>query len=564
MFAPKDLGKGRPLSAGFHLMQGFFRDDQPLYDMILDDYGRKELDALWHELNFITMAPMRQYADFIFFERAEPPRFMFEAEFDFARSEDKDCTAESKMTKLAKLYLAKAKKKGASEDAVNAIETFFANISADVRKVEKSRLDAEPSHLEALLKFTERAFRRPLTKAERDDTLAFYRRLRKKDDLSHEDAMRDTIASVLLSPHFCYRVIENAPGAKPQALSDYELASRLSYFLWSSMPDAELLEHAAKKELHKSDVLKEQVRRMLRDPKVRGLATEFMANWLDIRRFEEHNAVDRERFPSFTNELRHAMFEEPIHYFMDIARRDRSVLDLLYGKDTFVNPILAKHYGIPMNKKAEWVHIEDATKYGRGGLLPMSVFLTKNAPGLRTSPVKRGYWIVRRVLGEQIPPPPPTVPELPADEAKLGTLTLAQTLARHRADKACSGCHNRFDAVGLVFEDYGPIGERRTKDLGDRAVEINASFPDGMDRKGLDGLKQYLKEKRQADFVDNLCKKLYSYALTRSLTLSDRKSLDAMKARLTADDYHFGSLVEAIVMSPQFLNKQGQEPARTR
>ena len=133
----------------------------------------------------------------------------------------------------------------------------------------------------------------------------------------------------------------------------------------------------------------------------------------------------------------------------------------------------------------------------------MAVFLTKNAPGLRTSPVKRGYWVVRRVLGEQIPPPPPTVPELPKDESKLGELTLAQHLARHRADKACAGCHNRFDAVGLVFEEFGPIGERRTKDLGNRPVQILAGFPDGKERKGVDGLREYLRDKRQDDFTSN-------------------------------------------------------------
>jgi hypothetical protein len=194
--------------------------------------------------------------------------------------------------------------------------------------------------------------------------------------------------------------------------------------------------------------------------------------------------------------------------------------------------------------------------------LPMAVFLTKNAPGLRTSPVKRGYWVVRRVLGEQIPPPPPTVPELPQDEAKLGELTLPQVLARHRADKSCAGCHKRFDAVGLVFESFGPIGERRTKDLGGRAVETGATFPDGKDRASLAGLRAYLKEKRQDDFVDNLCKKLLSYALGRSVQLSDRKALAAMRTRLTADGYAFGSLVEAIVTSPQFLNKRGRDDLR--
>jgi hypothetical protein len=186
----------------------------------------------------------------------------------------------------------------------------------------------------------------------------------------------------------------------------------------------------------------------------------------------------------------------------------------------------------------------------------MAVFMTKNAPGLRTSPVKRGYWVVRRVLGEVIPPPPPTVPELPKDEAKLGELTLPQVLARHRDDKSCAGCHRRFDSVGLVFEDYGPIGERRTKDLGGRPVQTEATFPDGKDRNGLKGLREYLREKRQDDYLDNLCGKLFSYALGRGLILSDKKALDAMRTRLAADGYKFGSLVETIVTSPQFLNKR--------
>ena len=153
---------------------------------------------------------------------------------------------------------------------------------------------------------------------------------------------------------------------------------------------------------------------------------------------------------------------------------------------------LARHYGMPEPPKGpdEWVHVEDARRYGRGGLLPMAVFLTKNAPGLRTSPVKRGYWVVRRLLGEQIPPPPPTVPELPKDEAKLGELTLPQVLARHRADKNCAACHRRFDSVGLVFEGFGPIGERRAKDLGGRPVQTATTFPDGKDRDGIEGLQR--------------------------------------------------------------------------
>jgi hypothetical protein len=562
-FDPNEAGKGRPLTAGFHLMQGYFRDDTPLCELVLGEKERRELDALWFELNFVTLVPMRQYKDFIFFERAEPPRFMFDAEFDFARSEDRDATSEAKMNRLAPLYLARARKNRAGPEAVEAIESYFAGMSAEIRRVERARLAAEPSHLDALLKFAEKAYRRPLKPAEREDLLAFYRNLRKKDDPGHEDALRDTLAVVLLSPHFCYRfdLVEAGAGARP--LSDYALASRLSYFLWSSLPDAELLSHAAAGDLHKPDVLKAQARRMLRDPRVRGLATEFGGNWLDFRRFEEHNGVDRQRFPDFTNELRQAMFEEPVRYLVDVAQRNRSVLDLLHGGDTFVNRPLAGHYGMPEPKGPdEWVHIDDARRYGRGGMLPMAVFLTKNAPGLRTSPVKRGYWVVRRLLGEVIPPPPPAVPELPKDEAKLGELTLPQVLARHRENKSCAACHQRFDSIGLVFEDFGPVGERRTKDLGGRPVQTAATFPDGKDRDGLQGLREYLREKRQDDYLDNLCRKLFSYALGRSLLPSDRQALDEMRMRLAADGYKFGSLIEVIVTSPQFLNKRGRDDPR--
>lgn len=563
-FDPNAAGKGRPLTAGFHLMQGYFRDDGPLCDLILDEGQRRELDALWDELDFITLAPMRQYKDFIFFERAEPPRWMFEAEFDFARSEDKDAGSEAKIKRLAEVYLAKARKKGASPEAVQAIQSYFTDISAAIRKVERACQAAEPSHLEALAKFAERAYRRPLAKTERDDLLGFYHKLRRQDDLGHEEALRDALASVFLSPHFCYRCDPGKVGLAVQPLSDHALASRLSYFLWSSLPDAELLAHAAAGDLHRPEVLKTQAQRMLQDPKVRGLATEFGGNWLDFRRFEEHNSVDRQRFPSFNTELRQAMFEEPIRYLIDVAKRNRSVLDLLHGNDTFVNRPLARHYGMPEPPKGseDWVHVEDARPQGRGGMLPMAVFLTKNAPGLRTSPVKRGYWVVRRLLGEQIPPPPPTVPELPKDEANLGELTLPQVLARHRDNKACAGCHRRFDAVGVVFEDFGPIGEHRTRDLGGKQVQNGATFPDGKDRTGLKGLREYLKEKRQDDFVDNLCRKLLAYALGRGLLLSDDRLLEEMRTRLKVDGYAFGSLVEVIVLSPQFRNRRGAEEPR--
>jgi hypothetical protein len=548
---------GRLLSAGFHSMTGYFRDDGPLYELILDADGQKELDRLWREFDFITDAPVRQHTSLLWFERTDSA-WLRDPEFDTFRAEDKDSTSEEKIRKLSEVYLDKAKRRGASDAALDAIAVHFKTINAQIRAVERDRLAAEPSHLAALQTFTERAYRRPLTKAERDDIAAFYRESRDKEGLSHEDAIRDSVVSILMSPHFCYHVEMASGKGAVEPLTDYALASRLSYFLWSSMPDAELLRHAAAGDLRQPEVLIAQAKRMLRDPKARGLATEFAGHWLDFRRFEEHNSVDRGRFPQFTDELRSAMFEEPVRFFQDVAANDRSVLDFLNANYTWVNPVLARHYGMPTAKSNDWARIDDANKYDRGGLLPMAVFLTGNSPGLRTSPVKRGYWVVRRVLGEVIPPPPPTVPELPADEAKLGELTLRETLAKHRDNASCAGCHNRFDSIGLVFEGYGPVGERREKDLGGHPVETRATFPDGTDGTGLEGLRTYLRETRQAEFVDNLCRKLLAYGLGRSLIPGDDDTIDEMKARLAANGYRFGAMVEAIVTSRQFRYRRGE------
>ena len=210
----------------------------------------------------------------------------------------------------------------------------------------------------------------------------------------------------------------------------------------------------------------------------------------------------------------------------------------------------------------EWVRVDDADHFGRGGLLPMSVFLTASSPGLRTSPVKRGYWVVRKLLGERIPPPPAVVPELPKDEAKSGDLSLPQLLARHRADKNCASCHQRFDSIGLVFEGYGPIGERRDRDLGNRPVETKATFPDGSEGDGVEALRRYIAERREDDFVENLCRELLVYALGRGLILSDEPTIKTMRDRLSAEGHRFDSLIETIVTSPQFLTKRGRDDLR--
>lgn len=551
---------GRHLSAGFHNVMGYFRDDQPLYELLLDAQQQKELDAMWQELDFVASGLTRTFIQFFLNESGEARGLRKEAEGQ--RPADKEITSEAVVQQLAEAYRNRVRQAN-DPLAMQAIDEHFAWVNANLRWVEKAKVDAEPTHLDALLDFAARAYRRPLTKAEAADLLGYYRKLRARDGLSHEDAVRDAIVAVLVSPDFSYRIDLVAADSKAMPLADYALASRLSYFLWSSMPDAELLAVAARGELKRPEVLARQARRMLKDEKVRGLATEFGGNWLDFRRFEELNTVDHERFPAFDNELRQAMYEEPIRFMLDVFRGHSSVLDFLYAKHTFVNPVLAKHYGMPKvsEDKNNWVRVDDASQYDRGGLLPMAAFLTKNAPGLRTSPVKRGYWVVKQVLGEHIPPPPAAVPELPRDEAKLD-LPLRDLLARHRDNASCASCHARFDSLGLVFEGFGPVGERRTKDLSGRAVDASATFPSGAASSGIAGLKTYLRAHRQNDFIDNLSRKLLAYALGRSLILSDDLLIESMRAKLVRDGYRFESLIESIVTSPQFRNKRGDALAR--
>jgi hypothetical protein len=432
--------------------------------------------------------------------------------------------------------------------------------------------------LEAMLKFAERAYRRPLNDADRKGLRDYYRDLRDKNGLTHEDALRDMVVLILMSPDFFYRIdlaepppattklltkttktktpVKTASVEKVRPLPTYALASKLSYFLWASMPDQELM--AA--DLTKPEVLTAQVKRMLKDPRSQSLATEFAGNWLGFRRFEDHNSVDRTRFPDFTNQLRQAMYEEPVRFIDDLIRNDRSMLDALYGKHTFVNRVLAEHYGIQnfRIRGNEWVRIDDARRVGRGGLLPMAVFLTKSSPGLRTSPVKRGYWVAKTLLGEQIPPPPNNVPELPGDEQKTDK-PLRQLLAEHRNNASCAGCHQRFDGLGLAFEGYGPIGEERKNDLAGRPVETKAEFPGGTTGNGLEGLMDYIKANREKDFVNTLCRKLLVFALGRGLQLSDEPLLEEMRQEFVTGGHRFSTLIESVVKRPQFLNQRNPQ-----
>jgi hypothetical protein len=554
--------KGRLLSAGYHSVAGYFRDDTPLVELILDQKSQQQLNRLWEEFDFIADFTARTWTQYFFNQSGEVQGHGPESASE--RPVGHEITDSEVILAMRDAYLAKAAANPDNDPiAPQAIRDHFDRMNATLRHLEKEHADSEPKHLDALLRFTERAYRRPLSPAERADLLAYYRQLRAKNELSHEDAIRDCVVSVLMSPDFLYRLDlsnESTAARSPiQSLSSYALASRLSYFLWASMPDAELLHHAALGDLQRPSVLLAQTRRMLKDPRVLGMATEFTGNWLAFRQFETNNSIDRMRFPTFTNDLREAMFQEPIRLVNDAITNNRSVLDLVYGNYTFVNPPLAQHYGMPevTGDLNTWVRIDNADQYGRGGLLPMAVFLTQNSPGLRTSPVKRGNWVVQKVLGIRVPPPPPVVPELPSDESK-SDLPIREMLAKHRSNPMCAACHSRFDSFGLAFEGYGPVGEARTKDLAGRPVDTAVTYPGGVDGTGLTGLKTFIQEHRQKEYVANLSRKLLAYALNRSLQLSDESLVDRMQSQ-----YRFDSLIETIVTSPQFLNKRLPQPSTT-
>jgi len=598
--------RGRLLSAGYHNVMGYYRDDTALMELILDAKGQQELNRLWEQFEYISNYTARTFIQFYLNQSGAV--YGKGAESGSALPVDHEVTDQAIIEKIRDVWVAKSLEKTSSDAFVTlpgdvpprerfrgpndpmapqAMREHFDGINATIRNLEKMRIASEPKHLDALLKFAAKAYRRPLTKSEKDDMLAYYQKLREKDSLNETDAMRESLVSVLMSPKFLYRIdlldgladartgsgLQNVAFATAgvHRLSAYALASRLSYFLWSSMPDDELLRHAASGDLVRPDVLLAQTRRMMKDDRVSAFATEFTGNWLSFRQFETFNSVDKDRFPSFTNDLREAMFQEPIHFVQDLIANNGNALDMLYGKYTFVNPVLAKHYGMPEIQAADgakvtantWIKVDDANNYERGGLLPMAVFLTNSSPGLRTSPVKRGFWVVHKLLGESIPPPPAVVPELPHDEAKMD-LPLREVLAQHRANPVCAGCHARFDVFGLALEGYGPIGEARKNDLAGHPVDNSATFPGGDQGSGLDGVETFIRNHRQKDFIDGLARNMVAYALNRSPQLSDEGLVDRMKLNLAAKGYKFDTLIETIVTSPQFLNKRSSgAPAKS-
>jgi hypothetical protein len=419
-------------------------------------------------------------------------------------------------------------------------------------------LATEPSHVNAVLEFAERAYRHPLTSAEAEELRLLYGKFREQE-LAHDEAIRLMLARVLVSPAFLYRAEKPGNGQEPGPVNDWELGARLSYFLWSSTPDAELSQVAAEGRLRDPDVLVAQMRRMLRDEKARRLAKEFGCAWLHIYGFDELGEKSERHFPTFA-ELRGAMYEETILFFKDLFQNDRPVLSILNADYTFLNEALAAHYGIPNVIGPEWRRVRGLAKYSRGGILGQASTLAKQSGASRTSPILRGNWVAEVLLGEKLPRPPKDVPQLPEDEA-AENLTVRQLTEKHSSDPRCASCHVRIDPYGFALENFDAIGRWREQDMGGRAIETKAKVLDGAEFEGLEGLREYLLTKRQDAFLKQFCRKLLGYSLGRQVQLSDQPLLSEMREKLKASEYRVSAAIETILRSRQFREIRGKDAA---
>jgi hypothetical protein len=421
---------------------------------------------------------------------------------------------------------------------------------------------ARPGHVADCLELAGRAWRRPLTEKEKQGLRSFYDQTISADP-DHRKAIRALLTRILIAPQFLYRV-EQAAGAalvrpaednsSARPLTNWEVASRLSYFLWSSIPDDELRRAAGAGELSNAQGIERQARRMLADPKARRLSTEFFGQWLGFYHFNEYKGVDTSRFPEFTDPVKEAMYDEAVSFFEHVIRKDRPVREILFADYTFLNRDLAKFYGVKKEIKSteQPEMVEGANAFHRGGLLRLGAVLTATSAPLRTSPVKRGDWILRRVLGTPVPPPPADAGSIPADDKLFGGLTVKARLEQHKRNATCANCHTRIDPLGFSLERYDPTGRWRDRYPDGKEIEDSAALSDKTEIAGIDGLLKYLQSKEE-QARKTLSYKLVGYALGRTIQASDLLLIDRMVK--AGDTAAFSHLVTEIATSKQFRNR---------
>lgn len=403
-----------------------------------------------------------------------------------------------------------------------------------------------------LNQLAEKAFRRPPRSSETGRLFDLVQQSRRAGE-SFESAIQLALKALLISPHFLFKMEADpnyASDAKVRTLNDYELATRLSYFLHSTMPDDELYALAKSGQLSKDDVLEKQVRRMLNDVRINQFVENFGMQWLQLRNLQ-NIGFDNKRFPKFDGELRRAFYMETRQFLTHLIREDRSVLELIDADYTFVNEKLAGHYGIEGVKGRQFrkVNLPDRN---RGGLITQASVLAVTSNPTRTSPVKRGRWILEQLLGTPPPPPPPNVPELMADEAALSG-TLRQQMEQHRKDPSCATCHAKMDPLGFGLENFDAVGGWRNLD-GKEPIDSTGELPSGEKFAGPGELKKILLG-RKKEFVRNLAEKMMIYSLGRGLDSNDQCAIEEIVKAVEADDDKFSRLVLEIVRSDSFRKR---------
>ena len=496
----------------------YHREDQFLKDLFLTKDEIQLLDRLWHDLIFVSREPLKKVV-------------ALEQIYQFATQD--------------------------RPDLVKEFATLFEPTKKRADEFRKRLQMSEPYHLRETLRIAREAWRRPLTDVEIKRLMSFYQQLRQQD-IDHEKAIQLTLSRIFVSPAFLYRRETSHPGTHYSPISNLELASRLSYFLWSSTPDAELRQLAQRQELTQPETLKKQANRMLRSDKSRRLAIHFACQWLHLRDFDTNNDKNEKLFPEFPN-LRQEMYEETVLFFERMFRENRSVLEIIDADYLYANSTLAKHYGLAwdssMNKGDPWARVEGVQKRGRGGVLGMASFLASQSGASRTSPILRGNWVSETLLGEKLPKPPKNIPQLP--ELIPEGLTARQLIEKHSADAACAKCHARIDPYGFALEQYDPLGRIRSQH-----VDTKTTLVDGESIEGMDGLKRYLLSKRKDDFLKQFCRKLLGYALGRETQLSDAPVIQKMISDLKANDYKVHTAIETILNSDPFLHVRDQNYKR--
>jgi mono/diheme cytochrome c family protein len=409
---------------------------------------------------------------------------------------------------------------------------------------------------DVISRFATEAWRRPITTEELERLLELAQQARLNEPTSPLAGVRQAFKAVLVSPHFLF-IVETPPGPDGvQPLTHHQVAARLALFLWSSLPDAPLRELAAQGRLHDPAVLREQVRRMLRDPRSRGLAESFGLQWLELRNFDTRVSLDANQFPEFDRELAKLLQEEAVQVVQRVFSEDRSLLELIDSPETPMTKRLASHYQVPWPSQADerdWQMIELESRR-LGGVVTLGAVMASTSYPLRTSPVLRGQWVLQQVLGGRVPPPPEGVPALEeSDEHAMEPRTLRQRLEQHRADASCATCHDRIDPLGFGLENYDPLGRWRSEDAG-LPVDASGQLPSGEQFDGPEQLKSILINRRD-EFLKHLSRKLMGYALGRDLNEFDQCILDKTQERLAAEDYRASLLVEEIVTSYPFLHR---------